>query len=37
MRGMYFDPEDDQIVYTGAEINGIRRSCDGGETWVTVK
>ncbi len=28
------DPEDDQTVYAGIEIDGLRLSTDGGETWV---
>lgn len=30
------DPEDDQIVYAGIEIDGFRRSTDGGENWETI-
>ena len=28
------DPEDDQTVYAGIEIDGMRISRDGGETWA---
>jgi photosystem II stability/assembly factor-like uncharacterized protein len=28
------DPEDDQTVYMGVEIDGMRISRDGGETWA---
>ncbi|MEC9258643.1 MAG: hypothetical protein VX541_09120, partial [Candidatus Poribacteria bacterium] len=30
------DPEDDQIVYAGIEIDGFRRSTDGGKNWETI-
>ena len=30
------DPEDDQIVYAGIEIDGFRRSIDGGKNWETI-
>lgn len=28
------DPEDSQMLYAGIEIDGMRLSTDGGETWV---
>ena len=28
------DPEDDQTIYAGIEIDGMRTSRDGGDTWV---
>ncbi|MEM7129192.1 MAG: hypothetical protein AAF702_22865 [Chloroflexota bacterium] len=28
------DPEDEQIIYAGIEIDGMRISHDGGETWT---
>ena len=30
------DPEDSRIVWAGVEVNGVRRSLDGGETWTRV-
>ena len=30
------DPEDDQVVYAGIEIDGFRRSTDGGKNWETI-
>jgi photosystem II stability/assembly factor-like uncharacterized protein len=32
---MAVDPDDGQTVYAGIEIDGMRISRDGGETWVT--
>jgi photosystem II stability/assembly factor-like uncharacterized protein len=29
------DPDDDRTIYAGIEIDGMRISKDGGETWVT--
>ncbi|ETX08075.1 MAG: hypothetical protein ETSY2_07580 [Candidatus Entotheonella gemina] len=30
------DPSDPQKVWAGAEVDGVRRSLDGGETWETT-
>ena len=31
---LVIDPSDDQAIYAGIEIDGMRRSTDGGETWT---
>ncbi len=33
---MAVDPTDHRVVWAGAEVDGVRRSLDGGDTWVTV-
>jgi len=33
---MAVDPADHQVVWAGAEVDGVRRSLDGGETWETI-
>jgi photosystem II stability/assembly factor-like uncharacterized protein len=30
------DPTDPQIVWAGVEVDGVRRSLDGGDTWETT-
>jgi hypothetical protein len=30
------DPSDRQIVWAGVEVDGVRRSVDGGETWTRI-
>ena len=30
------DPEDHRTVWTGIEVDGVRRSLDGGDTWTTI-
>jgi hypothetical protein len=30
------DPTDPQIVWAGVEVDGVRRSLDGGDTWETI-
>jgi len=30
------DPSDHQIVWAGVEVDGVRRSLDGGETWTRI-
>ena len=30
------DPTDPRIVWAGAEVDGVRRSLDGGDTWTTI-
>ena len=30
------DPEDHRTVWAGIEVDGVRRSQDGGETWTTM-
>jgi photosystem II stability/assembly factor-like uncharacterized protein len=30
------DPEDHRTVWAGIEVDGVRRSLDGGETWTTM-
>lgn len=30
------DPSDHRIVWAGVEVDGVRRSLDGGETWTRV-
>jgi|RhiMetdeSRZDD1v2_1073273.scaffolds.fasta_scaffold108580_3 photosystem II stability/assembly factor-like uncharacterized protein len=30
------DPEDHRTVWAGIEVDGVRRSVDGGETWTTI-
>ena len=34
---LVIDPSDDQAIYAGIEIDGMRRSTDGGETWTAGK
>ena len=31
---LVIDPNDDRTIYAGIEIDGMRRSTDGGETWT---
>ena len=33
---MAIDPSDHRIVWAGAEVDGVRRSLDGGDTWTRV-
>ena len=33
---MAIDPNDHQVVWAGAEVDGVRRSLDGGDTWSRV-
>ncbi len=30
------DPSDRQVVWAGIEVDGVRRSVDGGDTWTTI-
>jgi photosystem II stability/assembly factor-like uncharacterized protein len=30
------DPSDHRIVWAGVEVDGVRRSTDGGDTWQTI-
>ena len=30
------DPSDHRIVWAGVEVDGVRRSLDGGETWTRI-
>ena len=30
------DPEDHDTVWAGIEVDGVRRSLDGGDTWATI-
>jgi photosystem II stability/assembly factor-like uncharacterized protein len=30
------DPSDSRIVWAGVEVDGVRRSLDGGETWTRI-
>lgn len=30
------DPNDHRVVWAGAEVDGVRRSLDGGDTWSTT-
>jgi photosystem II stability/assembly factor-like uncharacterized protein len=30
------DPSNHQVVWAGIEVDGVRRSVDGGETWTTI-
>jgi photosystem II stability/assembly factor-like uncharacterized protein len=30
------DPEDHRTIWAGIEVDGVRRSLDGGETWTTM-
>jgi photosystem II stability/assembly factor-like uncharacterized protein len=30
------DPEDHRTIWAGIEVDGVRRSVDGGETWTTI-
>src|SRR5437870_10358282 len=34
---MAVDPADHRVVWAGAEVDGVRRSLDGGETWETIR
>lgn len=34
--GLAVDPEDHRVVWAGAEVDGVRMSTDGGETWARV-
>jgi photosystem II stability/assembly factor-like uncharacterized protein len=34
--GIAVDPTDSRNVWVGIEVDGVRRSTDGGETWTTV-
>ena len=31
------DPSDHRIIWTGIEVDGVRRSLDGGDTWSTIE
>jgi photosystem II stability/assembly factor-like uncharacterized protein len=30
------DPSDNRIIWAGVEVDGVRRSLDGGETWARI-
>ncbi len=30
------DPSDHRIVWAGVEVDGVRRSMDGGDTWQVI-
>ncbi len=30
------DPSDHRVVWAGIEVDGVRRSVDGGDTWTTI-
>src|SRR5256712_4326476 len=30
------DPEDHRTIWAGIEVDGVRRSLDGGDTWTTI-
>ncbi len=30
------DPTDHRIIWAGVEVDGVRRSLDGGETWTRI-
>ena len=30
------DPSDNRIIWAGVEVDGVRRSLDGGETWTRI-
>ena len=34
--GIAIDPEDHRSIWVGIEVDGLRHSSDGGDTWVTV-
>ncbi|MBI3326326.1 MAG: hypothetical protein HYZ81_06445 [Nitrospinae bacterium] len=34
--GIAIDPTNRRNLWVGLEVDGVRRSCDGGDTWVTV-
>ena len=34
--GIAIDPEDRRNVWVGLEVDGVRRSTDGGDTWTSV-
>lgn len=34
MTGLVVDPADHRIIWAGAEVDGVRRSLDGGATWT---
>jgi len=34
--GIAIDPTDDRNVWVGLEVDGVRRSADGGDTWTKV-
>jgi photosystem II stability/assembly factor-like uncharacterized protein len=34
--GIAIDPTDDRNVWVGLEVDGVRRSSDGGETWTQI-
>lgn len=34
--GLAVDPSDHQVVWAGAEVDGVRASFDGGDTWTRV-
>ncbi len=33
---MAVDPTDSRVVWAGVEVDGVRRSLDGGDTWHTI-
>ena len=33
---MAVDPTDNRIIWAGVEVDGVRRSLDGGDTWTTI-
>jgi photosystem II stability/assembly factor-like uncharacterized protein len=34
--GIAIDPLDRRHIWAGIEVDGVRHSCDGGDTWTTV-
>src|SRR4029453_6293231 len=36
-QGLAVDPADPEIVYAGLREGGVRRSVDGGRTWIDCK
>ena len=35
--GIVIDPDDPRHIFAGLEVNGVRRSLDGGDSWDTVR
>ena len=33
---LVFDPEDHRTIWAGIEVDGLRRSTDGGDTWTAI-
>ncbi|MBI3328670.1 MAG: hypothetical protein HYZ81_18460, partial [Nitrospinae bacterium] len=36
MTGLVVDPADHRTIWAGAEVDGVRRSLDGGKTWTRM-